>query len=68
MKLILIKTSGLTPLTWLGGAVQAIYLEISADIANLVDVGQGASIVLGTVLRQAELLEFLKLHLQHNKA
>lgn len=63
----LIKTSCLTPLTWISRAVQAIYLEISAGIANLVDVGQRTPIVLGTVLRQTELLEFLKLHLQNNK-
>lgn len=47
----LIKTSCSTPLTWISRAVQAIYLEISAGIANLVDVGQGTTIVLGTVLR-----------------
>lgn len=51
----------------LNRAVQAIYLEISAGIADLVDVGQGTTVVLGTVLRQTELLEFLKLHLQNIK-
>lgn len=42
---------------------QCTYLEVSAGLADLVDVGQGSAIVLGTVLRQTELLKLLKLNL-----
>ena len=39
------------------------HLEVVAGIANLVDVGQRSAIVWGPCLRQAKLLDLLKLHL-----
>lgn len=39
------------------------HLKLGAGFANLVDVGQRASVVRRPRLRQAELLDLLKLHL-----